>query len=444
MPDPTSQPTESFAAARQSAVRRKQRIAVWALYDWANSGYSTLSITVLVAYLQNVVFPTAAWGRTGAVVWAWGIAFSMLVGALLSPLLGAVADARASKRVWLGATAFCGAFACVVLAFVPVANVWLIVSLFVAANLCFELSLVFYNGFLPEIVDESEFNRVSAWGYGVGYVGGGIALALVIGVFLLGPSYGLSDRAGQLRLGLVVMGLWWAVFAIPAFLTLKDHAVPERRLSSAQEVVRNAWRDIVEVLRNVRAFKALALFLFAFLCYNDGIQTVLSQASTFALQELSFREEELLLLILVIQFAALPGSLLVGWLADRHGQKEVLLGCLAIWITLLWGAYFVTTKLQFWLLGGAVAMVMGGTQSVSRAIMGVMTPKNQAAKFFGFYNLSGKATGFFGPFLFGLIFAATGSARWAIVSLFLFFALGTALVARVDVQHGRQVKEAMQ
>ena len=436
MLDETANQRIDDAEPRGAAGHRE--LFAWVVYDWANSGYATLSITVLVAYLQNVVFPSATCGPTGAVVWAWGIALSMLLGAVLSPFLGAIADAQVRKRMWLAGTALCGAVASILLGVVPPGNAWVFVALFLCANLCFELSLTFYNGFLPEIVDEDDFNQVSAWGYGVGYVGGGIALLLVICIFVFGPSIGLTGRAEQLRSGLVLMGLWWGVFTLPAILFLRDRRATSRERPSLLQTAQRSWHDVAATIRNIRSYKMLALFLLAFLCYNDGIQTVLSQSSTFALQELKFDEDELLKLILMIQFAALPGSLIVGWLADKFGQKTVLVNCLLVWIFLLAGAYFVRSKFTFWMLGAAVAMVMGGTQSVSRAIMGVMTPREQSAKFFGFYNLSGKATGFLGAFLFGAIFAATGSARWAIVSLLIFFAIGTAIVYFVDVERGRQ------
>ncbi len=414
-------------------VSKKPELLAWGFYDWANSGYSTLSITVLVAYLQNVVFPSEEWGTTGAVIWAWGIALSMLFGALLSPFLGAVADANASKRWWLGATALCGATACLLLAIIEPQYTWACVAMFLCANFCFELSLTFYNGFLPELAEEDQFNELSAWGYGLGYLGGGIALALAGGLLLYGPQFGIADRSSQLRYGLIVMGLWWGLFTLPAVVFLRDQHARDCLDNSLLPAARNSWNEVLATIKNISRHKKLAWLLLAFLFYNDGIQTVLSQSSTFALQELRFSADELLLVIMMIQFAALPGALVVAKLADRYGQKRTLLCCLLIWIALMLSAYFVSSKRDFWILGVVVAMVMGGTQSVSRAIVGIMTPKHQSAQFFGFFNFSGKATGFLGPFLFGLIFAFTASARWAIVSLMLFFLVGTVILSRVEI-----------
>lgn len=405
------------------------------MYDWANSAYSTLSITILVAYIQKVVLP----GEAGPVAWAWGISASMLIAAVLSPPLGAMADANASKRNWLGVTALVGATTAVLIGVVPSSWTWVILSLFFVTALMFELSIGFYNGFLPEISDEATMGRVSAWGFALGYLGGSLALVGAIVVIQFGSRLGLPDVADQLRVGILIMGLWWGLFTIPTLLILRDHQPPPPTKLSLPRAARWAVGRVAHTVRNVQAYRMAALFLIGFLFFNDGIQTVISQSSTFALKELEFTTNDLIGLILMIQLVAMPGAMLVGWLADRVlGQKPTLMICLAVWVGLLIAAFFVQTKGQFWALGAVLALVMGGTQSVSRAIMGLMTPKAHTAEFFGFFNLSGKATGFLGTFLFGLIQWRTGSPRLAIVSLLIFFLLGWIITARVNVERGRR------
>jgi len=414
---------------------RKAEVFAWAMYDWANSAYSTLSITILVAYIQKVVLP----GEAGPVAWAWCISASMLIAALLSPPLGAMADANASKRNWLGVTALVGATAAVLVGVVPSSWTWVILTLFFVTALMFELSLGFYNGFLPEICDEVTMGRVSAWGFTLGYLGGSLALIVAVVVIQFGSRLGVPDVADQLRIGILIMGLWWGLFTIPTLLMLHDHQLPPPTKLSLPRAARWAVGEVVHTVRNVRAYRMVALFLIGFLFFNDGIQTVISQSSTFALKELQFTTDELIGLILMIQLVAMPGAMVVGWLADRVlGQKPTLMICLAVWGGLLIAAFFVQTKGQFWTLGAILALVMGGTQSVSRAIMGLMTPTAHAAEFFGFFNLSGKATSFLGTFLFGLIQWRTGSPRLAIVSLVIFFLIGWILTARVDVERGRR------
>ncbi len=610
-------PSQAAGPAEGGAITTRREVWAWAMYDWANSAYSTLSITLLVLYIQNVVFPQEEYGTLGAVVWAWGIALSMLVAAVLSPIVGAIADAHASKRAWLAWMTLGGSGSAVALSLVPPQYPWVIVSLFVGACLFFELSLGFYNGFLPEIADEQSMNRISATGYGLGYVGGGLALVVAVVVLMFGGRLGLPDadsvmrdynasrgatfevqvpdgtydvaitagdalethesmrfqieddridvttslrkavekierrvvvsdgrlsvvlgdesneqltvlnelivrgvdvdfiaqfdfgNAGspspdthiwvshadtfrtwkltpeisredarsdwnqkqerkfdssgsttpselafgwtsgtvtsrdavtptRLRIGLFIMGAWWGLFALPTLLVLRDRGMGRRDAGSMPRVVVAALREVGHTLGNIRSYRMLAIFLVAFLFYNDGVQTVLSQSSTFAIMELDFTSQDLIGVILMIQFLALPGAILIGWLAGRLGQKPVLMCCLAVWVALLAYAYTMHEKWEFWLLGVFVALVMGGTQSVSRAIMGTMTPKARAAEFFGFFNLSGKATSFMGTFLFGAIIHQTGSGRYAIISLLPFFLIGLVLISKINVARGHR------
>ncbi len=419
---------------KASLPGRPRDVWAWACYDWASSAYSTLSITILVYYIQAVVLP----GDWGPVVWAWGISLSMFVAAVLSPVVGAMADANCNKRRWLAATALGGAAASLAIAAVPPTSSWLVVGFFVLTALMFELSLGFYNGFLPEIADEHAMNRVSAWGYALGYIGGALALVLAMLVKQYGPQLGLPELGDQLRVGIVIMGLWWGGFSLPTLLVLKDRGRPPEHPLPLRPATRKAIGEVGRTLRNIRSYKILSIFLLGYLFYNDGIQTVISQSSTFAIRELSFDPSELIGLILMIQFVAMPGAMAVGWLADRLGQKPTLLGCLAIWIGLVVTAFFIESKLPFWVLGVVLALVMGGTQSVSRAIMGRMTPAHRTAEFFGFFNFSGKATSFLGTFLFGLVIQITGSARLSVLSLLVFFLIGLALAWRIDVAEGRR------
>lgn len=426
MNDDREQPT------RRRHLLRNKAVFCWAMYDWANSAYTTLLITVLIAYIQRVVFPVDTWGHVGAVVWAWGISLSMLLGALLSPIVGAIADARQSKRLLLAITALAGALASILLGFVPTGMYVLVVTLFVFANLMLELSLGIYDGFLPEIVEERDVNSASAWGYGLGYLGGGIALVLAMLLMRFGGSLGLSSMASRLQCSLILMGVWWGLFTLPAIFVLRDKPRAEGESTSMFRSIRESLGEVGQTLRRLRTNVALALFLLSFLFYNDGVQTIISQASTFALQELAFPESELMAVILMIQFLALPGALLIGWCASWFGQKRTLMSCLAIWSGVLIAALFVVTQTGFWILAAVIAFVLGGTQSVSRALMATMIPADQNAQYFGFFHLSGKATSFLGTFLFGAIVATTGSSRIAIFGLLPLFLLGAVLLWKVN------------
>lgn len=418
-----------------------REVYAWAMYDWANSAYSTLSITVLVAYMQGAVLP----GRAGILVWGFGIGLTELVVAISSPVLGAVADAHASKRFWLGLTALGGSVAASAMFFATPERPWLMVVLFLIAHLGYELSQGFYNGFLPEIANDENMGRISARGFALGYLGGGLALAGFLGLYLFRKELGLSteDESFVPRLGLLMMGLWWGVFTLPALLWLRDRNPPKHDRSLVQ-TAREAFSQVGHTLRNIRSYQMLALFLLAFLFFNDGVQTVISQASVFAQQVLGMKTDELVQVVLMIQFVALPGAMVVGWAADRVGHMRALMACLMVWIGLLVSAFYITQRWQFWCLGAVVALVMGGTQSVSRAIMGLMTPPAHTAEFFGFFNLSGKATSMFGPMVFAGVLAQTGSAHQAILSLLVFFVIGSVLVTRVNVARGQREAAAVE
>ena len=419
----------------QSASRRPALVA-WAMYDWANSAYSTLSITVLVTYLQSAVLP----GKSGVIVWGYGIGLMGLVVAVLSPTLGAWADTHASKRKWLAGTAWLGAGATALMFFATPDRPWLLVVLFLCAQFGMELSQTFYNGFLTEIASAETMDRVSAQGYALGYVGGGLALLGFMLLYNYGGQLGLPDpdvNHLRPRLGLLLAGLWWGVFTIPAVVWLRDRGVPIKRDDPITAAARNAFREVFQTLRHVRRYQMLTLFLIGFLFYNDGVQTVISQASVFAGKALQMESGELALLVLMIQFVAAPGALLVGKLSDKLGAKTALQLCLVVWVTLLVCAYFVTSRTHFWIMGAAVGLVMGGTQSVSRTIMGLMTPPERTAEFFGFFNLSGKAISMFGPIVFATTLAWTDSPHYAILSLLGFFIIGWLFIWRLDVTIGR-------
>jgi UMF1 family MFS transporter len=439
-------------ATAAMATRRgtRREIVAWAMYDWANSAYSTLLITVLNGYIlslfpephnQNATFPVVYVGDNaidGKVVYAWSIGFSMFVAAILSPIVGALADARANKRLWLRGTALAGAVCGTALGLIPPAYPWAIAVMFISTCFFFELAFGFYNAFLPEIADEASMNRVSAQGFAAGYLGGGIALAIAFALVLFGDSIGLESTLSRVRASLVLMGVWWGVFSLPAIFILRDKAAPRSREMAFTAATRQAVREVKSTLSHLRQFQALAWFLIGFLFYNDAVQTVLTQASTFARDEIGLEDASLMPIILMIQFVSMPGAIFVGWLADKIGQKQALYLCLAVWVALLSFSWWVTTETEFWIMGAVVALVMGGIQSVSRSIMGIMTPANRTAEFFGFYNLSSKATSFIGPFTFGLVIQLTDSARLAILSLLAQLIIGWILVSRVNVARGRE------
>lgn len=434
-PDPS--PAHTNSAAPHKGTGRE--IFAWALYDWANSAYSTLSITILVSYIKEDVLP----GSAGTLLVGTGLGITTFVSALLSPVVGAVADANASKRRWLAGTALSGAAASALMFFTNQHLAWLMVVLYVVSVMGMELSQAFYNAFLPEIAEDERMGRVSAWGYALGYVGGGLALALALLLVAFGDQLGLGDLVLRKRLGLLLMGLWWGLFTLPTVLILNDKSKPADDRKPFLEAARVAFGNVGHTLANIRSYRMLTLFMVGFLVYNDGVQTVISQASVFAIELLKMGPVELICVVLMIQFIALPGALVVGWLGDRVGQKPMLMVCLAVWTAILALSFLVTEKWHFWCMAAAAALVLGGTQSVSRAIMALMTPPQHTGEFFGFFNFSGKATSIFGPVFFSVILATTEQPHYALASLLAFFIVGWAIVGPLSVTEGqRQARRA--
>jgi len=420
---------------------RRKEIA-WCMVDWASSAWSTIQITIVVYYLTAIVFPREGTIFTGANIYGYGIGLSMFLAAISAPVIGAWADNRANKRSWLLVATVLGAGCGTCMGIVPPSATWLIAILFFLTCLGFELSWGIYNGFLPEIADEGSMNRLSAWGFGFGYVGGGLALAVAIAILQMGHHLGLPDPAEDvsphLRLGIIVMGLWWGLFSLPSIYILRDRARPKSDSQNIMQQSATAIRQVIVTLRRVRNYGPLALFLLGFLFYNDGMQTVITQASVFAERELKMEAGELAMMILMVQFISLPGALAVGKLSDWIGAKTTLHLNLLVWVGLLIAAFFVTTKTQFWCMAGVLALVMGGAQSVSRAMMGQMTPASRSAEFMGFFNLSGRAVSMLGPMLFATILHLTDSAHYAIISLLVFFILGWIIIGFVNLEKGSQ------
>jgi UMF1 family MFS transporter len=423
------------AAPAPPAKNQPREIIAWCLYDWANSAYSTMYITVLVLYLQGVVLK----GNAGVTAYGWGIGLTTLACAILSPILGAIADAHANKRTWLAITTMLGAGASMLMFFGTPERPWWFVAMFLIANLNYELVQSFYNAFLPEISDDKRMSEISAWGYGTGYVGGGLMLVVALLLVKFGEQWGLpTDNHFLPRLCLLIMGVWWAVFSLPMLWIVRDRAAPRHAGQSVVATALTGLREVKGTLLEIRRYKMLAIFLVGFLIFNDGVMTVISQASVYAQRKFDLTEEQLIPIFLMIQFVALPGALFMGWFANKIGQKNALHICLATWVVVLISGFMITEVWQFRIMAALTALVMGSTQSVSRTIMGLMTPESRTGEFFGFFNLSGKAFSMLGPIMFAEILTRTESPNLAILSLLVFFIVGWAIIAPLDIPRGQR------
>ena len=416
------------------------------MYDWA---VSALQAVVLTAVFPIFFVRVAAAGlpeSRGTQALATANTIAAIVVALLSPVLGAISDYAAAKKRMLAGSMLVGAAATAGMFFIKRGDLTLASTLFVIAIIGATASVVFYEALLPHIAKSEEIDRVSSAGYAMGYIGGGLLLAVNLawiqapGLFGLPSGDGLSDQAASLpaRLAFVSVAVWWIVFAIPLFRRVPE---PPRTLEPDEtgrgRVVSTSFGRLGETLRQLIGFRQAFLMLLAFLIYNDGIQTIIKMATAYG-TEIGIGQSALITAVLMVQFVGVPFAFLFGMLASRIGAKRsVFIGLLAYTVISIIG-YFMTSATHFFILAGLVGMVQGGTQALSRSLFATLIPAHKSGEFFGFYSVFEKFSSIFGPLLFSLTIAATGSSRNAILSVIAFFAIGAVILAFVDVDKGRK------
>lgn len=449
-----------------AALNPEQR--AWCAYDWANSVFQTSVLTVFLSlHLTSVAVadaraggrpcPTAlrdcavslfGWQVQAGSVFGFLLAASTVVQLLVLPITGAIADRARNKRSILAGFAFLGAAATAALAFVGGTGWVLGAWLFALANLCYYGSIVVYYAFLPEIAAPDERDDVSARGWAFGYLGGGLCLAVNIGLIQLRGLAGLSE-GDAIRVCFVVCGLWWAAFTLVPLRGLRDRPPagpeagghePRHGPERGTGVLLGGFRQLGRTARRARSYPLTMAFLAGFLIYIDGINTVAETAGLYGSQELRLPVEVLTTTILIVQFVAFGGGLLHGRLARRVGAKRTILASLAVWVVVISAAYFVQPeqRLQFYALAFGIGLVLGGTPALSRALFSQLVPKGEEAEYFALYTLGERGTSWLGPLVFSLVAQQTGSFRPAILSLVIFLVIGFSVVLLVPVRRAIQ------
>jgi UMF1 family MFS transporter len=298
-------------------------------------------------------------------------------------------------------------------------------------------SLVFYDSLLPHIARPDELDRVSSAGFAIGYLGGGVLLAVNLAWILLPGSFGLPDTVTAVRLSFLSVAIWWGVFSVPLFRIVKEPLVdaPGARVPLARQTLQ-AFGHLGGALRELRTYRPAFLMLVAFLLYNDGIQTIIRMASIYG-AEIGIGREERIAAFVMVQFVGVPFAFLFGQIASRLGARRSLFVTLAIYTLIAVIGYFMTTTLEFFVLAGLVATVQGGSQALSRSLFASMIPRRKSSEFFGFFSVFEKMAGVLGPALFGVTAAVTGSSRSAVLAVVAFFVCGAAVLARVDIREGQ-------
>jgi len=420
----------------------RRTILGWAMYDWANSAYSTvIAGAILPAYFVSEVVPEGGWrGWSGESMWALVTGGGALILFLFMPVLGAIADFSASKRRLLKAFAYGGALFTTMLFFAQTGDILFTLFFFLLAQIGFVGANVFYDGFLPDITTDDTIDQVSSKGFALGYIGGGIYLAVAIAAIQLSP-----DSALAARLGIGGTGIWWAGFSAFALSRLQETGtagkLPERNRGWAYASI--GFGRTWETGKRLVKFPQLLLFIVAYMLYNDGVQTTINMSAAYGAGTLRLATPVIAMTFLIVQFVAFGGALGFGWLAGRIGIRRSIQYNLTIWVIVASSAYMLPaeTPLAFMGLGVVIGLVLGGIQALSRSLYGSMIPEEASAEFYGFYSVFSKFSAIWGPLIFSTVSRTTGSGRSAILSIVAFFILGLVLFSRVDIEEARSSRQ---
>jgi MFS transporter, UMF1 family len=407
----------------------------WAMYDWGNSAFATTIMAAVLPVYYSSVAGKGLPGNMATVYWGYTVSISLVTMALLGPILGAVADFYGIKKRLLLAFAGVGMMASASLYFVTTGD-WLLASvLFIIGDIGFASADTFYNSLLPHVARSEDIDQVSTRGYAFGYIGGGLLLALNIVLLIF-----MTDKGLAARLAFVSVGVWWAIFSIPLWRNVPEPpAVGERR--AGENPVAAGFRRLGRTFHEIRRYRELLIFLIAFWVYNDGIGTIINMATIYG-AEIGIDSTSLISALLMTQIVGIPFAFGFGWLAKRLGTKRCIYLGLSVYTVISIAGYFMNTALHFWILAFMVGTVQGGAQALSRSLFGAMSPKAKTAEFYGFYGMSSRFAGIFGPFLFAVVGQLTGSSRLSIVALVVFFIVGGLLLSRVNEQEGIRVAQA--
>jgi MFS transporter, UMF1 family len=421
----------------------RPELRAWAMYDWANSAFwTTIIAAVFPIYYAQVAAATLD-PTTAAFRFSVATTVAITLITILSPVLGAMADIAAAKKRLLGLFVAIGVTATAAMWFIQRGDWALALALFMISNIGVSGSAIFYDSLLPHIAHGDELDRVSTAGFAIGYLGGGLLLAINLAWIQKPEWFGLPNAGVAVRLSLFSVAIWWAVFSIPLFRGVPEPPVsPEKRLPLGR-AIGASFVELRHTFGELRRFKQAFLMLLAFLVYNDGINTIVRMASLYATQ-IGIGSTDLILAFLLVQFMGIPFSFIYGRLAGSIGTKNAIYLALVVYIGITMLGFFMKTAAHFYMLAGLTGMVQGGSQALSRSLFASMIPKHKSSEFFGFFSVSEKFAGIFGPALFAVAIAMFGSSRAAILSVIFFFALGGLLLTRVNVEEGKQAARAVE
>ena len=398
----------------------------WALYDWANSAFAT---TVMAGFFP--LFFKSYWASNlsdAESTFAIG-SVNSLVGLLIAfsaPVLGALADAGDSKRKFLFSFAFLGIIATGYLFFIPESSWKLAVIFYGIGVIGFSGGNIFYDSLLVTVSKEKERNRVSALGFSLGYLGGGILFLLNVAMFLYPNWFGLENQIEAVLWSFLSVAVWWLIFSLPIYLNVKE---PVQNASKKQinTVIADAFENLLNTAKSIKKFKSAVIFLLAYFLYMDGVDTIIRMATSYG-SDIGLSATSMIQALLLTQFIGFPATLVFGYYADRFGYKYSLSFAIIVYIFVVLFSSQMDTALEFYIVASVIGLVQGGVQAISRSFFSTLIPENKAAEFFGFYNFIGKSSVFLGPFMVSGIALITGSPSYGILSLLILFIPGLILL----------------
>ncbi|WP_044641848.1 MFS transporter [Risungbinella massiliensis] len=413
----------------------QKAVKSWVLYDWANSAFTTTIMAAVMPIFFSDVAASNLPKATATAYWGYTQSIALVFVFLLSPVLGAIADYAGNKKAFLRFFTYMGAIASSLLFFVGEGD-WAFASLLVIlGTLAFQGATVFYDAFLPELVPEQERDMVSSRGYASGYIGGGILLAINLLLIQMPDLFGINSLLAT-QISFLSVGIWWIAFSIPMFRNVPESTKNNKHISIPHQIQRG-FKSVFSTIRQMKQYPELLKFLLAFWFFSDGINTIIKMATIYG-TEIGIEASDLILALLITQFVGFPATLLFGKVAKPLGAKATLQITLVIYLIIVTLGYFMQSATHFYLLAIMVGLVQGGSQALSRSIFSNLVPTERNAEFFGFFGLTGKFASIFGPFVFGLVGQLTGSSRFGIASLAIFFIGGILLLYFVNFDKGKQ------
>ncbi len=414
----------------------KRVVNAWVMYDWANSAFATTMMAGFMPIYFHTMATRAGLSDVNATS-AWGlvVTIALLIVAVLAPGMGFMADRMAGKKRFLTIFAVVGAVASILL-FLPNGDMYKLAgAIYIIGNIGFAGANIFYNALLPHVAKEEDIDQVSTRGYALGYLGGGLLLIINVLMFSMPELFGIPDAEMGVRLSFVTVGLWWLGFTIPLWRHVREPKTIYQDRIGYGPALRSGFREMANTFRNIQKYPEAFKLLLAFWLYNDGIGTIIKMATIYG-TEIGIDQTQMIGALALVQFVGIPFSFAFGSMAKKIGAKTSVLIGLGIYSMIAIGGYFMTTAVHFWILAFLVGLVQGGTQALSRSMFGMMIPKVRSGEFFGFYSVSDKFAGIVGPAVFGAVGALTGSSRFGIVSLVVFFIGGGLLLTRVNTTKG--------